>query len=85
MLYTNSEITNRRNRALKISKTIQILLYCILIPIMIYNVSLIIQSIVNPSQTPSFFGIKSYVIISRKYGAKNKYRRYCYNKKCKSR
>jgi len=39
-------------------------MYLLLIPIMIYNLSLIYGSIVNPNETPSFFGIKTYVIIS---------------------
>ena len=40
------------------------IIYIILIPMLVYNVSLIIQSITKPNETPSFFGIKMYVIIS---------------------
>jgi len=36
-----------------------------IIPIIIYNILLIIVSIVSPSETPNFFGIKTYIIISR--------------------
>ncbi|MDO4282629.1 MAG: signal peptidase I [Clostridia bacterium] len=64
MLYTNKEIAKRRKVEIKMKKLIQILMYCILIPIIIYNISLIAQSIINPNETPSFLGIKSYVIIS---------------------
>jgi len=64
MLYTNQEIAKRRKRQIKIKKIVAMILYIILIPIMIYNISLIIQSLYNPNKTPSFLGIKTYVIIS---------------------
>lgn len=35
-----------------------------LILILIYNVTIIMKSIINPSKTPSFFGIKTYIIVS---------------------
>lgn len=64
MQYTNEAIRNRRNRKMKIKKFLTITLYIILIPLLIYNISLIFQAITNPNKTPSFFGIKSYVILS---------------------
>ncbi|MBR3613876.1 MAG: signal peptidase I [Clostridia bacterium] len=64
MLYTNDEIKRRKNKELKIKKIISTIAYIILIPLLIYNTSLIIQAIIKPDKTPSFFGIKSYVIIS---------------------
>jgi len=64
MIYTNEQIKKRRNKEIKIKKCISIIMYLLLIPIMIYNLSLIYGSIVNPNETPSFFGIKTYVIIS---------------------
>ncbi len=64
MLYTNAEIQKRRNRDEKIKKIITNIMYMILIPIFIYNVSLIFQTIINANKTPSFFGIKTYVIVS---------------------
>ena len=35
-----------------------------MLPILIYNLSLIIQSVLKPYETPNFLGIKTYVIIS---------------------
>lgn len=64
MLYTNEEIEKRRKSEIKWKKIRAIAMYIILIPMMIYNITLIIQAIVKPSETPSFLGIKTYVIIS---------------------
>lgn len=41
------------------------LLYIVIIPIILYDVILIIQSIANPDITPSVFGIKTFTIVSR--------------------
>lgn len=64
MLYTNAEIQKRKIREEKIKKIITNIIYIILVPVLIYNFSLIFQSIINPNKTPSFLGIKTYVIIS---------------------
>ena len=64
MLYTNEAIQKRQLRKKKIKKITRIVACMILIPILVYNISLIMQSIINPNKTPSFFGIKTYVIIS---------------------
>lgn len=64
MLYTNEAIQKRQLRKKKIKKITRIVSCMILIPILVYNISLIMQSIINPNKTPSFFGIKTYVIIS---------------------
>ena len=40
------------------------LLYIIIIPIIIYDTFLIIQTIINPSKTPEFFGYKTFSIVS---------------------
>ncbi len=64
MLYTNDAITKRKLRADKIRSKFTILVYIIIIPLVIYNLVLIAQSIINPGVTPSFLGIKTYVIIS---------------------
>ena len=45
-------------------KIIKIILYIIAVPIIFYNISLIFFSVVNKNETPSFFGIKTFVIIS---------------------
>ena len=35
-----------------------------LIVLLIYNLTIIVKSIVNPNKTPSFLGIKTYIIVS---------------------
>lgn len=62
--YTNEAIIKRKNTKIKIKKYISIFVYIILIPLLIYNISLIFQAILKPNETPSFLGIKTYVIIS---------------------
>lgn len=61
MLYTNQEITKRKNIEIKLKNSLNIIIYIILIIIMTYNISLIIQSVLNPNKTPSFLGIKTYI------------------------
>lgn len=64
MLYTEEAIKRRQRKTQTYKRIISIIVYIILVPLLIYNISLIIQAIVNPNKTPSFFGIKTYVIIS---------------------
>lgn len=64
MLYTNEAIKERKKKSKKLKNIIVILVYIILVPILIYNLALIVQSVINPNETPSFLGIKTYVIIS---------------------
>lgn len=64
MNYTNEAIRKRKNRENKIYGVISIIIYMLLVPLVIYNINLIIQAIVKPEETPCFFGIKSYVIVS---------------------
>ena len=64
MRYTDEAIRNRRNRTNKIKKILTIAVYILLVPLLIYNLSLIFQSVINPNETPSFLGIKTYVIVS---------------------
>ena len=40
------------------------MIYILIIPIIIYNISLIVFSIINKNETPCFFGIKTFVIVS---------------------
>ena len=49
----------------KICKIISIIIYIILIPIIIFNFTLIIKAIINPKETPDFLGYKNYIIISK--------------------
>ena len=64
MLYTSQEINRRRKIENRIRSILYSIIYIILITIMIYNISLIAQSVLKPNKTPSFLGIKTYVIIS---------------------
>ena len=64
MKFTDDEILKNKIKQYKRKKNIATIAYIIIIPIILYNVSLIIQSIVKPNKTPSFFGIKTFVIVS---------------------
>lgn len=63
-LFTNEAIKERVKKEKNTRKIINIIITIILIPILIYNVTLILQAIINPYKTPSFLGIKTYVIVS---------------------
>ncbi|MBP3596270.1 MAG: signal peptidase I [Clostridia bacterium] len=64
MRYTKEDIDRRIKRVEKTKKFFSILIYIILIPIIIYNIMLIVKAAQNPNETPSVAGIKSFVIIS---------------------
>lgn len=64
MLYTNDAIKTRQKRELTIKNVINIIIYIIILPLLVYNILVIVQAVINPNKTPSFLGIKSYVIIS---------------------
>lgn len=64
MLYTEDAITMRMKKEQRNRKIISIIAYILLIPLLIYNISLIAQAVVNPNKMPSFLGIKTYTIIS---------------------
>jgi signal peptidase len=64
MLYTTAAIKKRKETEKKVKSIITTIVYIVLIPLLIYNVVLIFQAIINPNETPSFFGIKTYVIVS---------------------
>lgn len=64
MLYTNQEINKRKNRETKIKNIVNIIINIMLVIVMTYNISLIIQKIIYKDRTPSFLGIKTYVVIS---------------------
>ena len=55
----------RQGKKIKIiGKFINILIYLILIPIILYNFILMIETVINPNEVPQFFGIKTFVIVS---------------------
>ena len=64
MQYTEEAIKKRKSQEKNIRKKLNTFIYILLIPLLVYNLSLIIQAILKPNETPSVFGIKMYVIIS---------------------
>ncbi len=64
MLYTDEVIKERKNKITSIKKKISTTVYIILLPLLIYNISLIFIAFLNPNKTPGFMGYKTYVIIS---------------------
>lgn len=64
MQYTEDAIIKRKEKVLKVKRTLKKLVYILLIPLLVYNISLIIQAVARPNETPAFFGIKMYVIVS---------------------
>lgn len=63
-MYRISDFEKSSKRMFIIEKLIIILVYIIIIPIIIYNLTLMIKSYINPTEIPDFFGFKSFVIIS---------------------
>ena len=67
-MYKIDKVQKENKRMHIVMKIISIILYIILIPIIIFNFTLIIKSFINPNEVPDFFGYKNFVIVSRKYG-----------------
>ena len=63
-MYKIDKIQKEKQRIHIIVKVISTILYMILIPIIIFNFTLIIKSFINPNEIPDFFGYKSFVIVS---------------------
>ena len=63
-MYKVDKIQKENKRIHIISRVISIILYVILIPIIIFNFSLIIKSFINKNEIPDFFGYKNFVIVS---------------------
>ncbi len=49
----------------KIKRNISVILYIIIIPILIVNLTLIIKSFIKPNKIPDFFGYKNFIIVSK--------------------
>lgn len=64
MRFTNEEILKNKLKQQNRKKVITTIIYIIIIPLIIYNISLIVQSVLIPNKTPSFFGTKTFVIVS---------------------
>lgn len=63
-MYRIDKIQKENKRIQIIGKMISVILYIILIPMILFNFTLIIKSFINPNKTPDFFGYKSFVIVS---------------------
>ena len=64
MKYAKENMDKRRKRIELSKKTFVIMIYIILIPVIFYNIMLIVQAATNPRETPCVCGIKTFVIIS---------------------
>ena len=64
-MYKVDKVQKESRRIETIGRVISGLIYIILIPLIIFNFTLIIKSFINPKETPDFFGLKSFVIVSR--------------------
>lgn len=64
MKYTDEAIRKRKKFFNNIKRIFSTLAYLLLVPLLVYNISLIIQSVMYPNKTPNFLGFKTYVIVS---------------------
>ncbi len=63
-MYKIDKIQKENQRIQIIGRIISAIVYILLIPIIIFNFTLIIKSFLNPNETPDFFGYKNFVIVS---------------------
>lgn len=63
-MYKISKIGKEAQRIYLLTKIVNILLYIIIIPVIIFNFTLIAKSFINPNKTPDFFGYKNFIIVS---------------------
>ena len=63
-MYRTSNFNKNSKIMHSIEKIISILIYIIIIPIIIFNLTMMIKSYINPTEIPDFFGLKSFVIVS---------------------
>ena len=61
---TEAEIKEKKEDSLNIKKIINVIIIIVMSIILIYNITIIIKSYKNKNETPSFLGIKTYVILS---------------------
>lgn len=64
-MYKIENFEKQKKRTTNILKIFNICICLIIIPIIIYNLTLIIKYIINPKETPDFFGFKAYEIVSK--------------------
>jgi len=63
-MYKINKISKENTIVHIITKVLNIVLYIILIPLIIFNFTLIFKSFLNPNDTPDFLGYKNYIIVS---------------------
>lgn len=63
-MYKIEKVQKEKQRVQWIGKVISAIMYIILIPMIIFNFTLIIKSFLKPNKTPDFLGFKSFVIVS---------------------
>ncbi len=63
-MYKIDKVQKEYKKMHLIGKIFSIIIYIILIPIIVFNFTLIIKSFINPNKTPDFFGYKNFVIVS---------------------
>ena len=63
-MYKINKFEKASKRMYIIKKTISTFIYMIIIPTIIFNMTLFIKTTINPTEIPSFLGLKSFVIIS---------------------
>lgn len=64
-MYTIDKIERKKKRTITLIKIFNVVILLIIVPILIYNITLIIKYIQNPNETPDFLGFKTYEIVSR--------------------
>lgn len=64
MQYTNEAIKNKKKKIAIRKRIISLAIYIVILPLIFYNILLIVFSIIKPNETPSFLGIKTFVIVS---------------------
>ena len=64
-MYKIKYFKKKKKRSINILKIFNICICLIIIPIIIYNLTLILKYVINPRKTPDFLGYKTYEIISR--------------------
>ncbi len=63
-MYKITKVNDENNKMIHIHKVLSIILYIVIIPIIIFNFTMIIKSFLNPFKIPDFLGYKNFIIIS---------------------
>lgn len=63
-MYKIDKIQKENQKVQTIGRITSAIIYMLLIPVIIFNFTLIIKSFINPNKAPDFFGYKNFVIVS---------------------